>query len=74
MNNRDKNFECLEKQIALWSEIVKETPALKYDLSSDLSNQILNTLQEYQMELKKRDESIPDDFPLKDFLQYSDGV
>ncbi len=74
MNDVDKNRELLEKEISLWAKIVEKTPVLKYDSNSELTGQILNTIQEYQMELQKKGESLPDDFPLKAFLSLSDGT
>lgn len=63
----DKTFENLEKEIALWQKVVERAPILKLDESSEFYAEIHNTVQEYQTELKKREQELPEDFPLKAF-------
>ena len=74
MNDAEKNFDSLKQEIDLWAKVVESAPVLKYDSSSDISAQIANTVQEYQTELQKRSESLPDDFPLKAFVARPDGT
>ena len=74
MNDAEKNFDALKQEIDLWAKVVESAPVLKYDSSSDIAAQIANTVQEYQTELQKRSENIPDDFPLKAFLARPDGT
>ena len=74
MNDAEKNFDSLKQEIDLWAKVVESAPVLKYDSSSDISAQIANTVQEYQTELQKRNENLPDDFPLKAFVARPDGT
>lgn len=74
MNDVDRNLELLEKEISLWAKILEVAPVLKYDNTSELTGQIQNVIQEYQTELQKKNQSLPEDFPLKDFLAKADGI
>ncbi len=74
MNDAENNFDSLKKEIELWAKVVEKAPVLKYDSSSEIALQIANTVQEYQTELQKKSESLPDDFPLKAFVTRSDGT
>ncbi len=67
LNDSSKNFENLEKQIDLWAKVVERAPVLKYDNSSEIYGRIQSVVQEYLLELKKRELSEPEDFPLKSF-------
>ncbi|MBP3530981.1 MAG: hypothetical protein J6K25_07345 [Thermoguttaceae bacterium] len=67
LTDESKTFENLEKEIALWTKIVEAAPMLKYDSTSDVSFEIQNCVREYLLELKKREQPEPDDFPLQAF-------
>lgn len=67
MNDSSKSFEILEKQIGLWAKVVDRAPILKYDNLSEFYGRIQNAVQEYKMELLKKDQGLPEDFPLKSF-------
>ena len=71
MNDLSKSFEILEKQIVLWGKLIERVPVLKFDMTSEIFGQIQNSVQEYKLELTKRNESLPDDFPLKSFVDVS---
>ncbi|MGI6401438.1 MAG: hypothetical protein ACOX0A_04920 [Thermoguttaceae bacterium] len=74
MNDVEKNLEFLEQEVSLWAKVVETAPVLKYDTTSELTGQLLNVVQEYQAELQKNGESLPEDFPLNDFLPLISGT
>ncbi len=67
LTDEAKTFENLEKEIALWTKIVEAAPMLKYDSTSDVSFEIQNCVREYLLELKKREQAEPENFPLRAF-------
>ena len=69
LTDETKTFENLEKEIALWTKIVEAAPMLKYDANSDVSFEIQTCVRDYLLELKKRDQAEPKNFPLKAFAE-----
>ncbi len=69
LTDESKAFENLEKEIALWAKIVEAAPMLKYDSTSDVSFEIQNCVREYSLELKKREQAEPENFPLRAFAE-----
>ncbi|MBP3558031.1 MAG: hypothetical protein J6K20_10090 [Thermoguttaceae bacterium] len=69
LTDESKAFENLEKEIALWTKIVEAAPMLKYDSTSDVSFEIQNCVREYFLELKKREQAEPENFPLQAFAE-----
>ena len=69
LTDETKTFENLEKEIALWTKIVEAAPMLKYDANSDVSFEIQTCVRDYLLELKKRDQAEPENFPLKAFAE-----
>lgn len=66
-NDSSKDFENLEKQIALLGKVVDRFPVLKYDDQSEFYQRIQATVMDYKTELMKRSQPLPEDFPLKSF-------
>ena len=69
LTDESKTFENLEKEIALWTKIVEAAPMLKYDSTSDVSFEIQNCVRDYLLELKKREQPEPENFPLQAFAE-----
>ena len=67
INDSSKNFENLEKEIALWAKVIERAPILKYDTTSEIYQRIQEVVQQYKMELTKQNKPVPEDFPLKSF-------
>ncbi|MBR4104750.1 MAG: hypothetical protein IKK39_11900 [Thermoguttaceae bacterium] len=67
LTDESKTFESLEKEVALWTKIVEAAPMLKYDSTSDVSFEIQTCVREYFLELKKREQPEPENFPLQVF-------
>ena len=67
LTDESKTFENLEKEIALWTKIVEAAPMLKYDATSDVSFEIQACVRDYLLELKKREQPEPENFPLRAF-------
>ncbi|MBQ4080439.1 MAG: hypothetical protein II596_07155, partial [Thermoguttaceae bacterium] len=67
INDSSKNFENLEKEVALWAKVIERAPILKYDTTSEIYQRIQEVVQQYKMELTKQNKPVPEDFPLKSF-------
>ena len=71
VNDASKNFENLEKQVALWAKVVDKFPVLKYDDQSEFYQRIQTAVLDYKTELTKQNKALPEDFPLKSFEETS---
>jgi type II secretory pathway component GspD/PulD (secretin) len=69
LTDESKTFENLEKEIALWTKIVETAPMLKYDSTSDVVFEIQACVRDYLLELKKREQPEPENFPLQAFAE-----
>lgn len=67
INDSSKNFENLEKEVALWAKVIERAPILKYDTTSEIYQRIQEVVQQYKIELSKQNKPVPEDFPLKSF-------